>query len=317
MSANAAGLQEVAEGVLAYLQPQSGWGWSNAGLVSGEGGSLLIDTLFDLGLTRRMLAAMTPVTRSRPIDALVNTHGNGDHCFGNALLPAGTTIYASSAAILDMKDTPPERLAALMRSDLGPLITPFLQRMFGAFEFAGIEQRLPDRSFSGALALDVTGRQVAVLELGPAHTRGDAVVHIPDAGVVFAGDLLFIGSTPLITSGPASNWIGACDRLLALGASTYVPGHGPITDADGVRAVQRYLRHVAREATARYRAGMPADEAALDIDLGEFADWTEPERIAVNVESVYRELDPARPAPGGVERFERMARWSRRHATAR
>src|ERR1700712_3494613 len=80
------GLHEVADGVWAYLQPDGSWGYSNAGLVAGDGTSLLVDTLFDLRLTRKMLDSMRGVTDTRPIDTLVNTHANGDHCYGNQLL---------------------------------------------------------------------------------------------------------------------------------------------------------------------------------------------------------------------------------------
>ena len=312
-----ADLHELGEGLFAYVQADGGWGWSNAGLITGAGSSMLVDTLFDLGLTRTMLDAMQAITRTRPIDTVVNTHGNGDHCFGNQLLPTSTTIYASAAAVLDMQETPPERLAALMRTDLGPLVTPFLQRIFGDFDFNGIEQRLPDRTFSDSLSLTVGDRPLQLLELGPAHTRGDTVVHVPDAGVVFTGDLLFIGGTPLISRGPASNWMRACDALLSMNARVYVPGHGPITGPAGVHAVRRYLRHVVGEATVRYEAGMTAREAALDIDLTEFADWTDLERIAVNVEAVYRELDPTRPVLTALERFERMAEWIRAQERSR
>src|SRR3954449_5330160 len=74
------------------------WGWSNAGLIAADGTSLLVDTLFDLELTRAMLDAMRPVTDRSPIDAAMNTHGNGDHCFGNELLPDSTEIYATAKA---------------------------------------------------------------------------------------------------------------------------------------------------------------------------------------------------------------------------
>ena len=80
------GLHELGDGVYAYLQPDGTWGWSNAGLIAADGTSLLVDTLFDLELTREMLDAMRRVTERSPIDAAMNTHGNGDHCFGNGLL---------------------------------------------------------------------------------------------------------------------------------------------------------------------------------------------------------------------------------------
>jgi cyclase len=92
-----------------------------------------------------------------------------------------------------------------------------------------------------------------------------------------------------------------------------VPGHGPVTDASGVHEVKRYLTYVRDEAKARFEAGMDAEQAADDIDLSDYAGWGDPERIAVNVETAYRELDPSRPVPSRPELFQRMARWAGRH----
>ncbi len=309
---DAAGLQELAHDTFAYLQPDGSWGWSNAGLISADGSSLLIDTLFDLALTRRMLQAMTPLTRTRPIDALVNTHGNGDHCYGNQLLPETAAIYASEAAVNDMREAPPQLLAGLMKAELGPVLGPYIHRIFGPFQFDDIRLRLPDHPFNGSLELSVGHRRVQLLEVGPAHTSGDVIIHVPDAGVVFTGDILFIGGTPIMWQGPTSKWLAACDTLLTIGAHTFVPGHGPITDANGVREVQAYLRYIRAEAIERHAAGMTAEAAAHDIDLGAYSDWSDPERIAVNVETIYRELDPARPTVPTHELMERMARWHQR-----
>src|SRR3954454_12869148 len=101
------GLHELGDGLYAYLQPDGGWGWSNAGLVTAGGASLLVDTLFDLDLTRAMLEAMRPITESNPLDSAVNTHANGDHCFGNRLLPESTAIYGTKRAVEEMQTAPP------------------------------------------------------------------------------------------------------------------------------------------------------------------------------------------------------------------
>ena len=308
------GLHELGDGLFAYLQPDGTWGWSNAGLVAGDGASLLVDTLFDLSLTRDMLDAMRRVTDRRPIGAALNTHGNGDHCFGNELLPASTEIYATAAAVADMRAAPPQLLDALKHTDqLGPELSAYVGRIFGPFRFGDIELRVPGSTFDGRLDLRIGDRAVELIEVGPAHTQGDAIAHVPDAGVVFTGDILFVEGTPIVWAGPFSNWLEACERVLALGARTLVPGHGPLTDASGVHEVKRYLTHVHDEARARFEAGMDAEAAADDIDLSDFAGWGDPERIAVNVETVYRELDPGRAPATPPELFARMAGWARRH----
>jgi glyoxylase-like metal-dependent hydrolase (beta-lactamase superfamily II) len=308
------GLHELGDGLFAYLQPDGSWGWSNAGLVSAEGTSLLVDTLFDLELTREMLDAMRHVTERSPIDAAMNTHGNGDHCFGNELLPPSAEIYATTGAAAELESAPPQLVNMLKQTDeLGPELAAYIRRIFGPFTFDGIELRLPSTTFDGRLDLTVGDRAVQFIEVGPAHTDGDAIVHVPDAGVVFTGDILFIGGTPIVWAGPFSNWLAACDRILDLGATTLVPGHGPVTDASGVHDIKRYLTHVHDEARKRFDAGMDAAQAADDIDLTDFADWGDAERIAVNVETAYREFDPSRPEAARPELFVRMAHWASRH----
>ncbi len=124
---------------------------------------------------------------------------------------------------------------------------------------------------------------------------------------MFTGDILFINGTPIVWAGPLSNWIAACDLMLGMDVDVVVPGHGPVTDKGGVSQVRDYLSFVEQEATARFDAGMDAWDAARDIALGGFADWGESGRLAVNVEAVYRQLDPAHRGPDIVEQFRRMA----------
>ena len=307
------GLHELGDGCFAYLQPDGGWGWSNAGLVVGDGRSVLVDTLFDLGLTAAMLDSMVAVVDGAPIDTVVNTHANGDHCYGNEEVVRrrpDVEIVASTATAHEMADVPPAMLAALNEApgEVGDLFRSF----FGEFTFAGIELAPPTRTFDQRLELDVGGRTVELIEVGPAHTAGDTIVYVPDAATVYTGDILFIGGTPIVWAGPLSNWVAACELMLDLDVDTVVPGHGPLTDTAGIVAVRDYLSFVDSEATSRHDAGMDAFDAARDIGrlLGadeRFGGWGEFGRIAVNVETVYRTLDPTHTTPDVVEQFRRMA----------
>jgi cyclase len=308
------GLHELGDALYAYLQPDGTWGWSNAGLVTAGGTSLLVDTLFDLNLTRDMLDAMQPVTDRNPIAQAFNTHGNGDHWFGNALLPDGIPIVATAGAIEDMRAAPAALVNVLFNElDLGPEFDAFAARAMRKFDFASVTERLPTESFEGRHELRVGDRDIHLIQLGPAHTRGDAIAHVPDASVVFTGDILFIEGTPIMWAGPVANWLAACDRIIELGARVIIPGHGPVTDESGVRDVQRYLTYVRDEAKARFEAGMDETAAADDIDISDFRDWGDPERIATNVATIYRELDPSLPLLTPPELFVRMAQWSARH----
>lgn len=304
------GLHEVADRVWAWTLPDGGYGWSNAGLVAGDGASLLVDTLFDLALTREMLDAMRSITDRAPISDALITHSNGDHTHGNQLLDESVRIIAARGTADEIAHgMAPEMLAMAQTANLGPIATPYTRDRFGHFDFSGIKLRNADQTFEGDLTIEVGGREVNLLNLGPAHTAADSVVHVPDAGVLFGGDLLFIGCTPIVWAGPIANWIRACDVMIAMDAPIVVPGHGPVTDPDGIRAVRGYLAHVAQQAEAAYCKGMSWSEAADTIDLGEYARWLDAERVVVNVYQRYRELDPDTPQLEVMALLVMQAEW--------
>ncbi|RSM73180.1 hypothetical protein DMB66_03920 [Actinoplanes sp. ATCC 53533] len=305
------GLHEVADGVHAWLAPDGGWGRSNAGLIEGDGATLLVDTLFDLPMTREMLTAMAPVTDRSPLRYAVNTHANGDHCYGNSLLPASTVIHAGPHFDDDLHEVPPALLAQLMTAELGPVLGPYLRRNFGAYRFADIAVRGADVTVTGPTVLDVGGRSVEVLPLGPAHTRGDVVVWVPESRTLFAGDLLFIGGTPMMWSGPIGNWVAACDHMLALEPATVVPGHGPVTGPAGIRQVRDYLTFLDGYARSSLAAGRSWREAAAEVDLGPYAAWGESERTVANLYGAYRSLEPATEEITLLDLLTAMAAWDR------
>lgn len=305
------GLHEIAEGIWAWLGPDGSFGWSNAGLVRGGGRTLLVDTLFDLKLTGEMLGAMAPITAAAPLTDVVNTHANGDHCYGNQLLPDGVRIHAAREAVHEMHEVPPQLVAELSGMDLGPVLTPYVQKRFGQFDFTGIELRDPNIMVDGTATIDLDGRTVELVDLGPAHTQGDVVVHIPDAGVLFAGDLLFIDGTPIMWAGPIENWITACDTMIGWHPATVVPGHGPVTDIAGIRRMHDYLTHVDGELRAAMDAGKGWKQAAFEIDLGRFAALPDADRIVTTTYRVYRDREPSTPELSVIELFTHMAEWER------
>jgi cyclase len=309
------GLVDLGHGTFAWMQPDGSWGWSNAGLITDGDQSLLVDTLFDLKLTREMLAAMrdaAPRAAAR-IATLVNTHHNGDHCFGNELVE-GAEIVASARATAAMKHEGPALLAQFMKAAPGMGLTgEYLMHCFGAFEFEGITPKLPTTTFSGRMSRKVGDKNVELIEVGPAHTAGDVLVHVPADRSVFTGDILFVEGTPIMWAGPVGNWIAACDKILALGCETIVPGHGPVTDQRGVQAVRNYLAYIRDEARKRYDAGLSARDAAHDIALGDYDSWGDAERIAVNAATLYREFAGDTTPPNPAELFALMAEiWKSR-----
>jgi len=313
MTAYSRGLHEVADGVHAWLLPSGGWGLSNAGLVAGDGASLLVDTLFDLKLTGEMLDGMRTLTTATPIATVVNTHANGDHCYGNSLVP-NAEIVASSAAAHEMDETPPAVLAAMVKAapQMPPVLGDWITAAFGPYEFDGIAMRPPTSTFDGSLSLSVGERAVDLIEVGPAHTAGDVIAHVPDSGVVFTGDIVFHKGTPIMWAGPIENWIAACDRICSLEPTVVVPGHGPVTDSNGVRETRDYLAFLREAVGLRFDAGMSYIDAARDIDLGAFADLGESGRIVVNTHNIYRDLDSSRATENVMTLFTQMAEYEAR-----
>ena len=336
------GLTELGPGVHGWLQPNGLLGESNAGLVVGDGASLLVDTLWDPRLTRRMLTAMAPLIEKAPIQTLVNTHSDGDHWWGNQEV-GGVEIVATDAAAAVMAGQSPaemKRFGALARAlRLGAsmpfpyprrgdvtAIAPYVTEALRPFAFNEVRLVPPTRTFSGELELNVGGREVRLIEVGPAHTAGDLIVWIPDARIALAADILFIGVTPIMWAGPVERWIAALERLLDLGAERFLPGHGPVCGPNEVRRLLDYWRWLDRAAGQRLDAGSPPTEAAHEIVLGEelgelgFADWLAPERALVNVTTIDAHRRGAAKLPGPrdiVPAFFRMALLARDHATRR
>jgi glyoxylase-like metal-dependent hydrolase (beta-lactamase superfamily II) len=307
------GLHDLGTGCFAWLQPDGSWGWSNAGLVVDGEASLLVDTLFDLPLTAEMLAAMRKATPSAArIDTLVNTHANGDHCFGNELV-AGAVIVASEACAKEMGEVPPAVLAQLVANAdaLGPVAADFVRRAFGPFQFAGITLTPPTETFTGESIRQVGAKEVQLIEVGPAHTRGDVLVHVPADRTVFTGDILFANAHPVIWAGPVANWVRACDRILSMEVETVVPGHGPLCGLEAVNAMRGYLVHIESEAKRCLAAGLSCQEAARAVALDDYATWGDAERIAVNMAALYRELGDPAPSPNTLELFTWMAQLER------
>lgn len=286
------GLHDIGGGLWAWLQPDGSWGWSNAGLVVDGDQTLLVDTLFDLKLTQDMLDAMrAAVPAAKHIPRVVNTHNNGDHVFGNQLV-ADSEIIASKACAEEMDQRTPEMTAELSRNhaNLGPGALFFYEMMGSKFKFDGIRHTPPSRTFEGRLDLKVGDKDVHLLEVGPAHTRGDVIAWVPKDKTVFTGDILFMNGHPVLWAGPVANWIKALDLMLSWDVETVVPGHGPITDKAGVQGMRDYFVYIHDEARKRFDAGLSAQDAAWDIRMDGWSHWLDGERIVVNVHSLYREF---------------------------
>jgi cyclase len=283
-------LAALGRGAFAYLQPNGGWGLNNAGALVGSGGVTLVDTAMTIARTERLRDAVAAVAGDRPVRVVVNTHEHPDHTFGNALFP-GATIVAHDRC---------RRRAQLV--GLAPLGTLDI-------DWGPVDLRLPDLTFAETTRLFVDDEPVELLHLGAAHTLGDVVVWLPERKLLYAGDIVVLGTTPLMMDGSLRSYAATLERLRALGAETIVPGHGPVTDAACFAPIERYVRFVQDVAREAFAAGLTPLEAAQRADLGEFAAWPESERLVANLHRAYAELagEPdGAPIAHFVELFQEM-----------
>jgi glyoxylase-like metal-dependent hydrolase (beta-lactamase superfamily II) len=281
-------LREIAPDVYACLQEDRGLGWSNSGFVN-RGGGLVVDTFWDLPLTRRMIELYAGVSSDAP-QRLVNTHHNGDHCWGNQLLRGAEIIGHRLCAEEMQKGITPEAFRAMASSaDLDPALRSFVEAL-AEFDFSGIEITPPTTLIEDRLDLDLDGKPAEILYVGPAHTAGDVIVFLPDERVLFGGDVMWRYCTPIGWEGTFAHWFDALDRMIDLAPEVIVPGHGPPCGVDGVRDLRAYLEYVVEESRRFFEQEVSAIDAAKRIDLGPYSGWTEPERLIFNVDRAYREL---------------------------
>ena len=281
-------LREIGRDVYTCLQEDRGLGTSNSGLLT-RGGGLVVDTFWDLPHTRDLIAQYARVWNA-PARRVVNTHHNGDHCWGNQLFTGAEIIGHRRCAEAMLKEQP--TLLHILRGaadSADPAMAAFA-RALASWDFTGIELTPPTTLVDDRLDLDLDGMRVELLYVGPAHTAGDLIVHLPAERIVFTGDVLFRLCTPIGWEGTYERWIAALDRIAALQPAVVVPGHGPLCGVEGPREMKAYLTYVRSESRRFFDAGLPALEAAKRIDPGPYANWTEPERIVFNVDRAYREF---------------------------
>jgi glyoxylase-like metal-dependent hydrolase (beta-lactamase superfamily II) len=281
-------LEHIAGDVYACLQEDKGLGWSNSGLIN-RGGGLVVDTFWDLAHTRQLIEQYSRVW-SAPTRRLVNTHHNGDHCWGNQLFEAAEIIGHRRCAEALAKDSPEMLQAVVETVDSDNPALADLARQLSDWDFRGIEITPPTTLIDDRLSLDLEGVQVDLIHVGPAHTEGDVIVHLPEHRVVYAGDILFRLCTPIGWEGTFDRWCEALDFIVGLDPEVIVPGHGPLCGVEGPQEMKAYLEYVRAEAKVAFDAGLGRLEAARRIDLGPYASWTEPERIVSQVERAFREL---------------------------
>lgn len=277
-------VEEVGDGLFAYVQPDGSWNVNNTGFLVGPDGVTSIDTCSTERRTRVYLDALARVTPG-PVRTLLNTHHHPDHTTGNGLLPQATIVAheKARAEMLAMRGVDPSAVWEPFDHGNAPFAPPFL-------------------TFADQVTLWLGDRRCEVRHVGaPAHTTNDVVVWVPDSGVLYAGDLLFNGGTPFLLQGSVTGAVDVLERVVRpLGAATIVPGHGPVCGPEVIDEVLAYLRFVQDVAGRAVAAGATPLDAARDTDLGRFAGLSDPERIVGNLHRAMAELTGT-PAGGAID----------------
>src|ERR1700722_18694772 len=271
-------VSEVADGIFAYVQPDGSWWINNTGFIRGDRTVISIDTCSTERRTRAYLAKVEEITGRGP-QVLVNTHHHGDHTNGNCLLPSATVIGHERCR------------EEIIRSGI-----PHYRRLFEPIEWGDLELAPPFVTLEHHLDIYVDDLKVELIHLtSAAHTTNDVVAWIPEHRVLFSGDLVFNGGTPFVVMGSVAGSLEALSGVMELEPDVIVPGHGSPGGTEMVSTCGAYLRWIQQSAERAVAAGISPLEAAHELELGDFAELLDPERLAENLHRAYAECRGAQP----------------------
>ncbi|HLW52847.1 MAG TPA: MBL fold metallo-hydrolase [Candidatus Angelobacter sp.] len=278
-------VKKIGEGVYAAISPDRSKAGSNAGFVVGSNGVLVVDTFVSTDPAKELLAEIRKVT-DLPIRFVVNTHYHLDHTGGNAVFAAaGATILAH------------RNVRAWLRTEnlkFFPNAKPE--------DKARVESLvLPDEVYSDAVDIYLGSRLVQVrYMLG--HTGGDSVVMVPDANVVFGGDLIWQKHFPNLIDATTADWIKTLEKLLADHPSaTFVSGHGDVASPQDVRDFRDYLvalREDIAQAQAAGKSGQELTDAVSAEVKEKCGEWSFQQFIPRNIQQTAAELKGEKKVPG-------------------
>jgi len=254
-------LKPLGHNVYAAIDDAKGDAGANAGFVIGDDGVAVIDTFENPEAAKQMLGEIRKFTQL-PIKFVVNTHYHIDHVAGNSLFQQnGATVFAQ------------RNVRSWIHTEnlkfFGKNIKPEQKTMV---ETLGA----PDAVYDTGVTLYLGTRRIDV-RVFPGHTGGDSVVFLPDANVVFTGDLFWRNTLPNLIDATTSEWITSLDAIAAVAPNaTYVPGHGDVGNAADTQAFRGYLAYLRQQSAPAVKDGKTADalvNAVLPAITEKYAKW--------------------------------------------
>jgi glyoxylase-like metal-dependent hydrolase (beta-lactamase superfamily II) len=264
-------------------------GGSNAGIVIGDDGVIVIDTFVSAAAATELLIEIRKLT-NLPVRFAVNTHFHADHVAGNKVfLDAGAEIVAHH----NVRSWVHTENLKLLPPNAKPELKTFVE---------GIAS--PTLGYEASMTVHLGSRAVQVLSY-PGHTGGDSVVVVPDAKVAFAGDLFWRNFVPNMVNASTRPWIETLDSLVKNASGfTFVPGHGDLGSAQDVTAFREYLSSVltfVTQARKEGKTGKALTESVLPLLRSKFGQWQLFNYLApLNVEQMEAELSGTKVVPRPV-----------------
>jgi glyoxylase-like metal-dependent hydrolase (beta-lactamase superfamily II) len=232
----------------------------NIGVIGGREAVLVVETGIGTANASQVLAFATEVAKGRRL-YLTTTHFHPEHAFGAQVFAGEATYLVNRGQADDLATKGPGYLE--MFRGLGEVVARRLD---------GVRVPVPDVVYDDGYALDLGGRTVRLRPTGRGHTKGDQVVEVPDAGVLFTGDLAETGQfaifpwfPPHDTDVTGVGWLAVLDRLTATGPRVVVPGHGDVGGPAVLTDVRGYLRELRDETWRRRDSAMSREETVAEV----------------------------------------------------